>query len=172
LGESTVVIERRWIGGSCPNINCLPAKNEIWSAKVANLVQHAKEFGADASFSGVDMAMSENENVTWWKRWWAIDVEKYKSTGAKLMMGEARFTAPKTLEVSLHSGGSRQISGERVFLILGTASLPATPGLRECAPRTNIEVLELEGLPEHLIVIGGGYVGLELPKLSGALEAK
>jgi len=161
-GESTVVIERRWIGGSCPNINCLPAKNEIWSAKVATLVQHAKEFGANASFSGVDMAAVRKRKRDMVEALVAIHVAKYKSTGAELVMGQAKFTAPKTLEVSLNSGGTREITGEHIFLNLGTlASIPPTPGLRECAPLTHIEMLELDRLPEHLIVIGGGFVGLE-----------
>jgi pyruvate/2-oxoglutarate dehydrogenase complex dihydrolipoamide dehydrogenase (E3) component/pimeloyl-ACP methyl ester carboxylesterase len=89
-------------------------------------------------------------------------VKKYKETGTELVMGHARFTGPKTLEVSLNDGGSRTIEGERIFLNLGThAAIPPTPGLRESAPMTNIEILELDRLPEHLIVIGGGFVGLE-----------
>ena len=92
----------------------------------------------------------------------AIHIEKYKSTGAELVMGEARFTAPKTLDVRLNEGGWRTITSERIFLNLGTrAAIPPVPGLRESGPLTNIEVLELDRLPEHLIVIGGGYVGLE-----------
>jgi len=83
-------------------------------------------------------------------------------TGTELVMGHARFTGPKTLEVSLNDGGSRTIEGERIFLNLGThAAIPPTPGLRESAPMTNIEILELDRLPEHLIVIGGGFAGLE-----------
>ena len=78
-------------------------------------------------------------------------------------MGEAKFTAPKTLDVHLNDGGgSRTLAAERIFLNLGThASIPSVPGLRETSPLTNIDLLELDGLPEHLIVIGGGYVGLE-----------
>jgi pyruvate/2-oxoglutarate dehydrogenase complex dihydrolipoamide dehydrogenase (E3) component len=77
-------------------------------------------------------------------------------------MAEAKFTGPKTIEVKLNEGGTRTIEAERIFLNLGTrASIPETPGLRECGPMTHIEALELDRLPEHLIVIGGGYVGLE-----------
>ena len=92
----------------------------------------------------------------------AAHLEKYKATGADLVMGEAKFAGPKTLEVRLNDGGVRNVTGERVFLNLGThASIPPTPGLRECGPLTNIEALELDLLPEHLVVVGGGYVGLE-----------
>ena len=77
-------------------------------------------------------------------------------------MGEAKLVAPRTIEVRLNSGGTRTLFAERLFLNLGThATVPSVPGLAESAPLTNIELLELDRVPEHLIVIGGGYVGLE-----------
>jgi pyruvate/2-oxoglutarate dehydrogenase complex dihydrolipoamide dehydrogenase (E3) component len=93
----------------------------------------------------------------------AMHLARYKATGAELVMGEAKFTAPKTLDVHLNDGGGgRTLTAERIFLNLGThASIPSVPGLREASPLTNIDLLELDRLPEHLIVIGGGYVGLE-----------
>lgn len=92
----------------------------------------------------------------------AVHVSKYKSTGAELVMGKARFIGPKTIAVQLNDGGQRTITAERIFLNLGThAAIPPVPGLQESAPMTHIEILELDRLPEHLIVIGGGYVGLE-----------
>jgi pyruvate/2-oxoglutarate dehydrogenase complex dihydrolipoamide dehydrogenase (E3) component len=92
----------------------------------------------------------------------ATHLDRYKATGADLVMGEAKFTDSKTLEVRLNDGGTRTLAGERIFLNLGThASIPSVPGLAESGPLTNIEVLELDRLPEHLIVLGGGYVGLE-----------
>ena len=161
-GQQTMMIERRWIGGSCPNINCLPAKNEIWSGKVAHLVRHAAEFGSITGPVSIDMEAVRRRKREMVDALVAIHVKKYRETGAELVMGQARFTGPKTLEVSLNDGGSRTIEGERIFLNLGThAAIPPTPGLRESAPMTNIEILELDRLPEHLIVIGGGFVGLE-----------
>jgi pyruvate/2-oxoglutarate dehydrogenase complex dihydrolipoamide dehydrogenase (E3) component len=162
LGQPTMVIERRWIGGSCPNINCLPSKNEIWSAKVAHLARHAGEFGTIAGPVSIDMEAVRRRKREMVEALVAIHLKNYRETGAQLVMGEARFTSPETLEVRLNDGGSRTIVGERVFLNLGThAAIPPTPGLREARPLTNIELLELDRLPEHLIVIGGGYVGLE-----------
>jgi pyruvate/2-oxoglutarate dehydrogenase complex dihydrolipoamide dehydrogenase (E3) component len=77
-------------------------------------------------------------------------------------MGVANFIGPKTVDVKLNDGGTRTIEGERVFLNLGThAAIPAVPGLAEASPLTHIQILELDRLPEHLVVIGGGYVGLE-----------
>ena len=161
-GQPTVVLERRWVGGSCPNINCLPAKNEIWSAKVADLVHHAGQFGINSGAISIDMAAVTNRKREMVRSLVAVHLEKYKTTGAELVMGEAKFVSPKILEVRLNAGGVRTISGERIFLNLGThASIPPIGGLRECAPLTHIEALELDLLPEHLVVIGGGYVGLE-----------
>jgi pyruvate/2-oxoglutarate dehydrogenase complex dihydrolipoamide dehydrogenase (E3) component/pimeloyl-ACP methyl ester carboxylesterase len=161
-GQSTVVLERRWIGGSCPNINCLPSKNEIWSAKVAELIRHAGKFGVRTGAVSTDMAVVRNRKREMVKALVATHLEKYKASGAELVMGEAKFAGPKTLEVRLNDGGVRTIVGERVFLNLGThASIPSIPGLRESGPLTHIEALELDVLPEHLVVIGGGYVGLE-----------
>jgi pyruvate/2-oxoglutarate dehydrogenase complex dihydrolipoamide dehydrogenase (E3) component len=90
-------------------------------------------------------------------------LEEYKSSGAELIMGTGRFMAPKTLEISLNDGGTRQLSGDRVFINIGTRpAIPDVPGLKEAGPLTNIEALELDYVPLHLIVLGGGYVGLEL----------
>jgi pyruvate/2-oxoglutarate dehydrogenase complex dihydrolipoamide dehydrogenase (E3) component len=161
-GEQTVVIERRWIGGSCPNINCLPSKNEIWSAKVANLVYHSGKYGSTANAGPVNMAVVRNRKREMVHQMVEHHLELYKSSGAELLLGEAKLTGPRTVEVRLNDGGTRTFVAERLFLNLGThAAIPPIPGLAESAPLTHIEVLELDRLPEHLIVIGGGYVGLE-----------
>jgi pyruvate/2-oxoglutarate dehydrogenase complex dihydrolipoamide dehydrogenase (E3) component len=161
-GQQTAVIERRWIGGSCPNVNCLPSKNEIWSAKVANLMYHAGNFGGTASPSPVNMAAVRNRKREMVQGLVEMHLDRYKATGAELVMGEAKFTGPRTIAVRLNDGGTRSLFAERLFLNLGThAAIPAVPGLAESAPLTNIELLELDRVPEHLIVIGGGYVGLE-----------
>lgn len=162
LGERTAVIERRWIGGSCPNINCLPSKNEIWSAKVAHLILHASQFGAVVSPGSVDMQAVRRRKREMVDALIKMHLDKFRATGAELIMGQARFAGPRTLHVQLNEGGVREIQAERVFLNLGThASIPATPGLAQARPMTHIEMLELERLPARLIVIGGGYVGLE-----------
>jgi pyruvate/2-oxoglutarate dehydrogenase complex dihydrolipoamide dehydrogenase (E3) component len=161
-GEQSVVIERRWIGGSCPNINCLPSKNEIWSAKVADLIHHATRFGAAASSASSDMTAVRKRKREMVEGLIATNLDRYKASGAELVMGQAKFQGPKTLDVQLNDGGTRTLTGERIFLNLGThASIPPVPGLIESEPLTHIEILELDRVPEHLIVVGGGYVGLE-----------
>src|SRR5262249_7363193 len=87
---------------------------------------------------------------------------KFKASGAELVMGEARFTEPKTVQVALNAGGTRALRGERVFINVGTrATIPDVPGLVLAPPMTHVEALNLERLPEHLVILGGGHVGLE-----------
>src|SRR6202166_3660752 len=161
-GQQTVVVERRWVGGSCPNVNCLPSKNEIWSAKVADLMHHATRFGITPSSASSDMAAVRKRKGEMVESLIAAPLDRYKASGAALVMGEAKFIGPETIDVRLNDGGTRTITGERIFLNLGThASIPSVPGLAESQPLTNIELLEIGRLPGLLIVMGGGYVGLE-----------
>jgi pyruvate/2-oxoglutarate dehydrogenase complex dihydrolipoamide dehydrogenase (E3) component len=161
-GHRTAVVERKLIGGSCPNTNCLPSKNEIWSAKVADLVQHADRFGIVTGPVATDMAKVLARKREMVDGLVAMHLDIYKSSGAELIMGTGRFVAPKTIEVSLNDGGVRLMTADRVVLNLGTrAAIPDIPGLASARPLTNVEILELDRLPEHLVVLGGGYVGLE-----------
>jgi pyruvate/2-oxoglutarate dehydrogenase complex dihydrolipoamide dehydrogenase (E3) component len=161
-GKKTAVVERKWIGGSCPNVNCLPSKNEIWTAKVASLVHHAAKFGMVTGVTAIDMGQVRQRKRDMVDGLIAMHLDIYKASGAELILGSGRFVAPKTIEVRLNDGGTRTLTGDRVFLNLGThATIPPIPGLAESKPLTNIELLELDRLPGHLIVLGGGYVGLE-----------
>ncbi len=162
-GRRTAVVERRWIGGSCPNIACLPSKNEVWSAKVAHLVHHAAQFGMTTGPVAIDMATVRRRKRDMVDRLVADHLQNYRTSGAELIMGSGRFVAPKTLEVRLNDGGTRVLAGDQVFLNVGThAAIPNIPRLEAARPLTHIEALELDYLPSHLIVLGGGYVGLEM----------
>jgi pyruvate/2-oxoglutarate dehydrogenase complex dihydrolipoamide dehydrogenase (E3) component len=162
-GQRTAVVERRWIGGSCPNINCLPSKNEIWSAGVAHTVSHADAFGVSTGPISVDMAKVVARKRRMVDDLVAFHLTQYQTSGAELIMGNARVIAPSTVEVALNDGGTRVLIAGRLFLNLGThASIPPVPGLTDVQPLTNIEALDLDRLPDHLIVLGGGYVGLEI----------
>jgi pyruvate/2-oxoglutarate dehydrogenase complex dihydrolipoamide dehydrogenase (E3) component len=162
-GHRTAVVERKLIGGSCPNTNCLPSKNEIWSAKVADLVHHADRFGMVTGAVTTDMKRVLARKRDMVDGLIAMHLDQYRASGAELIMGTGRFIAPKTIEVSLNDGGTRVLTGDRVALNLGThATIPDIPGLAAAKPLTNVEALELDRLPDHLVVIGGGYVGLEL----------
>jgi pyruvate/2-oxoglutarate dehydrogenase complex dihydrolipoamide dehydrogenase (E3) component len=162
-GKRTIVVERKWIGGACPNIACMPSKNEIASARVAHLVRNAAKFGWTINPGAIDMAVVRQRKRDMVAAQVAAHLQNYKSSGAKLVMGSARFVAPKTLEVVLNDGGTRVLAGDKIFINVGThTAIPAIPGLAAASPLTHIEVLKLDYLPKHLIVLGGGYVGLEL----------
>src|ERR1700761_3428903 len=162
-GHRTAVVERKYVGGSCPNIACLPSKNVIHSAKVRAFATRAAEFGVEQ-----ESAASSMKGVLARKRSMVdgliqLHRERYKASGAELIMGEAHFAGDRTVDVTLNDGGRRRMHGDRVFLDLGThATVPEIPGLAAARPMTHVELLDLDRLPEHLIVLGGGYVGLEL----------
>jgi len=162
-GKRVAVIERKYIGGSCPNIACLPTKNVIHSAKVASYFRRGEEFGITKEDYKIDMSAVRDRKRKMVAGLVDIHVANFKASGAELIMGSAKFTGPKTLEVSLNEGGTRIVQGEKIVIGTGTrATIANVPGLRESSPLTHIEALELDRLPQHLIVLGGGYVGLEL----------
>jgi len=172
-GHRTAVVERKLVGGSCPNVACLPSKNIIFSAKVASLARRGAEFGLAMGTLGIDMAEVQRRKRKMVEDLIQIHLDRYQTNGAELIMGMARFIGPRTVEVSLAGGGTRVIAGESIFLNLGTrANIPDVPGLAAAQPMTHVEALDLDRLPEHLIVVGSGYVGLELAQAMRRLGAK
>jgi len=162
-GHRTAVVERKYIGGSCPNIACLPSKNVIRSAKANWFARHGAEYGIQSGPVSTDMKAVLNRKRKMVEGEVQAHLDRFKATGAELVRGEARFVAPKTVEVQLSEGGRRMITGDRVFLDLGSrAAIPDIPGLAAARPMTHVEALDLDRLPGHVIVLGGGYVGLEL----------
>jgi pyruvate/2-oxoglutarate dehydrogenase complex dihydrolipoamide dehydrogenase (E3) component len=162
-GKKTAVIERKYVGGSCPNIACLPSKNEIHAAKVADFFRRGPEFGVVADGWRVNMAAVRDRKRKMVDGLVSMHLQKYKASGAELIMGSGRFVAPKTIEVALNGGGTRTLAGQIVVISTGSrARIDSTPGLSDARPLTHIEALELGEVPDHLIVLGGGYVGLEL----------
>ena len=162
-GKKVAVVERRWVGGSCPAVACLPSKNELWSARVAHLVRTAASFGTIASGVRIDMERVRRRKQDMIDREIEFHLNLYKQTGAELIMGAGRFIAPKTIEAALNDGGTRTLAGNEVVLNVGShAAIPDIPGLRDARALTHIEALELGNVPPHLIVLGGGYTGIEL----------
>jgi len=162
-GRRTAMVERRAIGGACPNVACLPSKNMIYSAQVISLARRGTEFGLKTGALSVDMQTVQRRKRLMVEGLRQMHLDATTKSGAELIMGNARFVAPRTVEIDLNNGGKRTISGDRVFLDLGSrATIPELPGLAAAKPMTHVETLDLDRLPEHLIVLGGGYVGLEL----------
>jgi len=162
-GRRTAVVERQWVGGSCPSVACLPSKNEIWSARVGHLARHSAEFGAINGAVKTDMAQVRQRKRAMVDREVAFHLDAYKRSGAELVMGTGKFVAPRTIEVSLNDGGARLLAGEQIVLNVGThAAVPDISGFAAARPLTHIEALELDYAPSHLVVLGGGYTGLEM----------
>jgi pyruvate/2-oxoglutarate dehydrogenase complex dihydrolipoamide dehydrogenase (E3) component len=162
-GQRVAVIDRKYIGGSCPNIACLPSKNIIHSAKVAWYLRRSEEFGITKDGFRIDMSGVRGRKRKMVAGLNDAYLDNYKKTGAEFILGSGRFIGPQTLEVTLADGTRRQLRGARVIISTGTrAALELIPGLAEAQPLTHIEALELDKVPGHLVVIGGGYVGVEL----------
>ena len=161
-GQKTVVVERSMVGGSCPNVACLPSKNVIYSAKAISLVHPTAGLEVVTGSVRVDMAGVARRKRQMVDGLVEMHLANFKASGADLVMGEARFTEPKTVHVALNAGGARLLRGERIFINVGTrARVPDVAGLAAAGPMTYVEALNLERLPQHLVILGGGYVGLE-----------
>jgi pyruvate/2-oxoglutarate dehydrogenase complex dihydrolipoamide dehydrogenase (E3) component len=172
-GNRVAVIERKYIGGSCPNIACLPSKNVIHSAKVASFFQRSEEFGISKESWKIDMTGVRERKRKMVGGLIDMHLANYKGSGAELIMGAGRFVAPKTIEVTLTEGGTRLLHGKKVMINTGSrATIEPIAGLMEARPLTHIEALELDHIPDHLLVLGGGYVGLELAQAMRRLGSR
>lgn len=162
-GKRVAVVERQWVGGACPAVACLPSKNEIWGARIAHLVRNAARFGTVAEAPRTDMARVRARKQAMIETEIELHLGLYRQTGAELVMGSGRFIGPRTIEVALNAGGMRVLTGKEVVINVGThAARPDIPGLADARPLTHIEALELDTLPSHLVVLGGGYIGIEM----------
>jgi pyruvate/2-oxoglutarate dehydrogenase complex dihydrolipoamide dehydrogenase (E3) component len=162
-GMKTAVIERKYIGGSCPNIACLPSKNVIHSAKVASYFRRSEEFGITKDNWKIDMPAVRERKRKMVTGLVEMHLDLYKKSGAELVIGSGCFIGRKIIEVPSDDGPVRVLRGKRVVINTGTrATIAPIPGLAEANPLTHIEALDLNRIPEHLLVLGGGYVGLEL----------
>ena len=162
-GKRVAVVERRYVGGSCPAVACMPSKNEIWSARVAHVVANAAPFGTVVDGARTDMRKVLERKRLMVDREIAAHLTAYEKSGAELIMGTGRFVGAMTIEVALNDGGSRTLRGTEVVINVGThAAVPDIMGLTAACPLTHVEALELDHVPEHLLVLGGGYVGIEM----------
>src|SRR3984957_1554807 len=143
-GRRTAVIDRKYVGGSCPNVACLPSKNVIHSAKVASLVARHAEFGIKTGPIAIDMARVYERKRGMVEGIVKVHLDKYQASGAELIWGDGTFVAPRIIHVGLRDGGERMLTADRVFMDVGThATVPYTPGLREDKPMTYMEELDL-----------------------------
>ena len=161
-GQRVIAVEDKRIGGACPNVACLPSKNVVHSAKVASFFQRGAEFGIVYGDWHVDMAGVNARRQKLVDGNLRVHLANFAKSHAEIVMGFGRFVADKTIEVALNAGGTRTLRSDRIFLDTGSrATIEPVPGFVESKPLTHIEALELTILPEHLLIIGGGFIGLE-----------
>ena len=172
-GLRTAVIERRYIGGACPNIACLPSKNIIHSAKVATYLRGVDNGGNEPLTSALSFADVLARKRRMVNELVEMHLSKYAKSGVDLIQGNGRFVGDRTVEVTLRDGATRILRGERVFINTGSrARIEDIPGFAQAEPLTHVEALELNELPEHLLILGGGAVGLEFAQAMRRLGSR
>ncbi|MHC5848696.1 mercuric reductase [Nostoc sp.] len=168
-GRKTALVERslNMIGGGCINIACIPTKTMVASANVANTVRNSAAYGVKSNTPIVNLAevIQRKRSVVQSAREMNLH-NLEKALDNNLIIGEAKFVAPKTITVTMADGNNRLLTAERLFINTGTRPLiPSIPGLTEVEFLTSESIMELEYLPEHLIVLGSGYIGLEFAQM-------
>ncbi|HLZ22566.1 MAG TPA: FAD-dependent oxidoreductase [Ktedonobacterales bacterium] len=168
-GYTAALLERdpEMIGGTCINVACIPTKTLVQSAKVADWVRRAGAYGIEATLTGVEMAAVRERKrvVVGFMRGGNYKLFTH-IPGLEFILGTARFVGDKTVEIQLREGGIRTLTGKHVVINTGARpKVPALPGLHDVQPLTNETILELDVLPEHLLIIGGGFEGVEFAQM-------
>jgi pyruvate/2-oxoglutarate dehydrogenase complex dihydrolipoamide dehydrogenase (E3) component len=173
-GRNVAMIERSMIGGTCINVACIPTKTLINSGRVLSTVRRAGAFGISlAEDPRMDLKLLRRRKEDVVETMVRGQLSSFIGSGMDFILGEARFVAPRTVEVTLNDGGVRTLRGTDVVLNLGSEPLlPPIEGLAESKVQTSNTLLELESLPESIIVLGGGYVGCEFADLLNILGVK
>ncbi|MDP6603786.1 MAG: FAD-dependent oxidoreductase [Rhodospirillales bacterium] len=169
MGAPTVLVERGEMGGECLNSGCVPSKALLASARAAALVARAPALGVRLNGAGVEFAdVSKHVHATIAAIAPNDSVERFKGLGATVIKGSARFVSPRTIEVD-----GMRIGARRFVIATGSRPLvPPIPGLAEAGYLTNETVFDLAQLPEHLIIVGGGPIGVELAQAFRQLGAR
>ncbi|HMQ53689.1 MAG TPA: mercuric reductase [Anaerolineae bacterium] len=166
-GWKTALIEKEHVGGTCVNEGCTPTKTMVASGRVAYLARRASDYGVHTGPVSVDMAQVRRRKQA------VVDQFRNSSQGyieqtdgVDLLFGEARFTGPKTVEVQLNDGNARRLTADKIFINTGGRPVnPPIEGLEEIPTLNSTSIMELEVVPEHLIIVGGGYIGLEFGQM-------
>jgi pyruvate/2-oxoglutarate dehydrogenase complex dihydrolipoamide dehydrogenase (E3) component len=166
-GRKTALVESQHVGGTCINAGCTPTKTMVASARIAYLARRAADYGIRCGPVGVDMAQIYRRKQTIVDKFRAGDQHRLEGAGkVELIFGEARFTGPKVFEVRLNAGGTRVLAADTIFI--NTGARPARPritGLDSVTALDSTSIMELQEVPQHLLILGGGYVGLEFGQM-------
>lgn len=170
LGEAglkTAIVEKGRVGGTCVIDGCTPTKTMVASARVAHLARRAADYGVRVGDVRVDLGVvrrRKREIVDAWSSGGEKGLKRVD--GLDLVFGEARFTGPRTLDVTAADGATRSMTADRVFINTGTRNrVPDIPGLDDVPWLDNASLMELSEVPEHLVVLGGGFIGLEFAQM-------
>jgi pyruvate/2-oxoglutarate dehydrogenase complex dihydrolipoamide dehydrogenase (E3) component len=172
-GRRVVMVERGMIGGTCINVACIPTKALVTSARLARRVATAESLGLNLGKLEVDLRLlrSHKEGVV--SEMVDLNHRQFLDSGMDLVLGEARFVAERTVEIHLNDGGRRVVRGGDVVINTGTVPhLPAVPGLAEAGALNSETIQQLDRIPERLVVLGGGYVGLEFAQMFAAFGSR
>ena len=165
-GQQVALVERGPLGGVCVNTGCTPTKTMVASARLAYLARRGAEYGVRTGPVSVDLAAVRERKRAMVGGARENYASRLAQQGLDLIQGEAHFTGPKTLEVALADGGTRPISAPVIVIDAGTRARPlAIDGAGDIAVLDSTSIMELDEVPEHLIVLGGGYIGLEFGQM-------
>src|SRR5712691_10834093 len=166
-GMRTALVEREHIGGTCVNEGCTPTKTMVASARVAYLARRGADYGVQTGAVSVDLKrvrQRKRDIVNSFRSGSQTRIEK--TANLDLIFGEASFTAPKSVVVRLQNGDQRNLTADRIFINAGARpAVPKLDGLKDVPFLDSSSIMELDSVPEHLLVLGGGYVGLEFGQM-------
>ena len=165
-GRTTTLVEREHVGGTCINEGCTPTKTMVASARVAYFDRRSADYGVSDGQVTVDMVSVRQRKRDIVDSFRTGGEKRLHDAGVEVIMGEARFTGRKNLEVRLNSGETARLSANNIFINVGAR--PATPpveGLDSVPTLNSTTIMELDEVPEHLLVLGGSYVGLEFAQM-------
>src|SRR5438132_413737 len=166
-GRKTAIIERIHVGGTCINEGCTPTKTMVASARVTYLARRGADYGVHTGPVTIDMVKVRQRKRDIVDSFRGGSERRIEQTaGLDLLMGEASFTGPKTLEVLLNTGEIRQLTASTIFINAGERPAKlALAGIENVPTLDSTSIMELDTVPEHLLIIGGGYVGLEFGQM-------
>jgi pyruvate/2-oxoglutarate dehydrogenase complex dihydrolipoamide dehydrogenase (E3) component len=165
-GRKTAMIERKDVGGTCINRGCTPTKTMVASARVAYLARRGADYGVEVGPVSIDMARVRERKRAIVSSFRQSNEKGLDKAHVALIRGEASFTASRQLRVALKGGGERQLSAAQIFINTGTRSaVPAIEGLETIPWFDNESIMELDYVPEHLVILGGGYIGVEFGQM-------
>ena len=165
-GKKTAMIERQDVGGTCINRGCSPTKTMVASARVAYLARRGADYGVDVGPVTIDMGRVRERKRAIVSSFRESREKRLEKAHVELIRGEASFTGPGQLRVALRGGGERQLRAAQIFINTGTHSAtPPIPGLDTVSYLDNESIMELDHVPEHLVILGGGYIGVEFSQM-------